>query len=632
MDRETAKQTIRARIPCANYLQKSKGGMYVCPYCGSGTGPHGTGALKVYDTNTWTCHVCHKSGDVIDLYMKHTGADYNTALSLLAEEAGAAVDRYIPERKQPEAPKDYTDYFRQCMERMGDQAAANYLETRGISQETARAYGVGYDPAADPAGSGHPCPRLILPASKTFFVARRIDGAETLRCLNSKSSPELFNQKALDGDKPVFVVEGVFDALSIIEAGGAAVALNSAGNGKLLIDAIKRKKPAAPIVLALDNDEVGREATAQLLEELPALGVKTFSLSADICGECKDPNEALVTDRARFVAAVAKVEKTRPDNTADYIRNGLLADIRNFDDSKKTGFPNLDREAGGLYPGLYGLAAVPSLGKTSYALQIADNLAEAGHDVVFFSLEQSRFELVSKSLARYANRNSEEGAAPIITSLDIRRGKLPSAKNETLKAAILEYTKSVGERVSIIEGNFNCNVEYIRAYLDGYTKRTGTRPVVFIDYLQIIQPLPEQRKQGTKEFIDGVISELKRISRDFALTIIVVCSMNRASYTGIVNYEALKETGAIEYTCDIIWGLQLAEVHDVKPKDSTNDTHEALDAAKRKTPREIELVCLKNRYGVANFKCHFLYYPAKDLFTVDQIREAHKQRAKEGNH
>ena len=64
-----------------------------------------------------------------------------------------------------------------------------------------------------------------------------------------------------------------------------------------------------------------------------------------------------------------------------------------------TGIESLDRIIdNGLYPGLYTIGAVSSLGKTSFALQIADQIAEAGEDVLFFSLEQSRLELVSKSL------------------------------------------------------------------------------------------------------------------------------------------------------------------------------------------------------------------------------------------
>ena len=93
MNRETARQEIRSRISCKDFLEKSKNGLYCCPFCESGNGPNGTGALKVYDTNTWTCFSCHKSGDVIDLYQQANNVGYNEALSLMAQEIGLTIDK-----------------------------------------------------------------------------------------------------------------------------------------------------------------------------------------------------------------------------------------------------------------------------------------------------------------------------------------------------------------------------------------------------------------------------------------------------------------------------------------------------------------------------------------------------------
>ena len=99
MERENAIREIRRRVKCTDYLTKSKSGLYCCPFCGSGDGPKETGGLKYYpDTNTWTCFACKGkgepkySGDVFDLYQQATGADFNTALTLLAQEAGIVID------------------------------------------------------------------------------------------------------------------------------------------------------------------------------------------------------------------------------------------------------------------------------------------------------------------------------------------------------------------------------------------------------------------------------------------------------------------------------------------------------------------------------------------------------------
>ena len=56
IDREAAKDRVRREVKCTDYLQKSQGGMFNCPFCGSGTKEHKTGAVKYYpETNTICC-------------------------------------------------------------------------------------------------------------------------------------------------------------------------------------------------------------------------------------------------------------------------------------------------------------------------------------------------------------------------------------------------------------------------------------------------------------------------------------------------------------------------------------------------------------------------------------------------
>ena len=99
--------------------------------------------------------------------------------------------------------------------------------------------------------------------------------------------------------------------------------------------------------------------------------------------------------------------------------------------------------------------------------------------------------------------------------------------------------------------------------------------------------------------------ELKRISRDYKLPVIAISSFNRAGYKEAVTFEQLKESGSIEYSSDIVLGLQLAGAGK-KDFDPT--------AAKRKNPREIELVILKNRDAAVGDKVAFNYYPMFNLF------------------
>lgn len=662
MDRETARQEIRSRIRCTDYLQKSKSGLYCCPMCGSGTGAHGTGAVKYYpESNTWYCHACNRGGDAIDLYQLDTGTDYNTALSLMAQELGITIDQYKPgsepaggrgaatsnvgdtvnteirpkENATETAPTaDFMAYYRECAARITDPAAVAYLQMRGISTATAEAYTVGYDPAADPAnapGAGadvykpHPCPRIIVPVSMGYYVGRSIDPntPKAFAKMNpakakGAESPGIFNFGALytQDVQEIFVVEGVFDALSIAEAGGTAIALNGAGNGDVLLNAMQIQRTKATLILCPDNDTDPKtaERIKKVFDELK-VGLQRLNITtttADINGTYKDANEHLTGDRESFLAAVAEARRqaaARPDNTSFYIDKLMSGEIERFKGDKKTGFDNLDSKSGGLYSGLYVLAAISSLGKTSFALQLADQLAERGNDVLFFSLEQSRLELVSKSLAR---RVAQADPFTGVTSLSIRKGYLPPE----VATAMREYKSAVADRLSIVEGNFACDVSFIGDYVRQYIRQTGTRPVLIIDYLQILQAAADAKRQTTKETIDTSVTELKRISREQDLTVFIISSVNRANYLTPIDFESLKESGGIEYSADVIWGLQLQCLNEplFDKKENIKEKRERVKEAKAANPRQIELACLKNRYGIANFSCFFDYYPANDLF------------------
>ena len=86
-----------------------------------------------------------------------------------------------------------------------------------------------------------------------------------------------------------------------------------------------------------------------------------------------------------------------------------------------------------------------------------------------------------------------------------------------------------------------------------------------------------------------------------------------------IDFESFKESGSIEYSADVVWGLQLQILNDpvfVQTK-GTAAKRKLFASAKAESPRKIELACLKNRYGIATYNCGFLYYPQFDLFTPD---------------
>lgn len=304
---------------------------------------------------------------------------------------------------------------------------------------------------------------------------------------------------------------------------------------------------------------------------------------------------------------------------SDYIDKYLEKEIEAFSAyrSDRTGFSNIDAITG-FYPALYALGAVSSLGKTTFANELADNLAQMGRDVIYFSLEQNMLEIVTKSISRESYLIGGEAEAK--SAIDIRRG----TRNPTVVEATRKY-KELSKTITVVECNFHTDVDTMIAYVSDYMEKTKSKPVVIIDYLQIVPPPEDSRKiRSTKDSIDYTVRALKTFQVDNELVVIMISSLNRQNYLQPIDFESFKESGGIEYSCDVIWGLQLQVMNDeIFSKDGRiKEKRELVKKAKHEIPRKIELVCLKNRNGIANYSVGFEYFPQFDYFKVDDRYKA----------
>jgi replicative DNA helicase len=303
------------------------------------------------------------------------------------------------------------------------------------------------------------------------------------------------------------------------------------------------------------------------------------------------------------------------DTLQAYMENRFFPEMKHFQGYKerKTGLPGLDYVMGALYPGLYTIGAISSLGKTTLMLQIADNLATAGDDVIFFSLEQSQLELMTKILSRRAYLKGYR-----ITANEIRRGDQYQDKrlNSGVMQAANDFYTQAAPRFIVVKCNFNMTVNDITDYVADYMRGTGRKPVVFIDYLQIVKAVDP--RMTDKAAVDNTIKSLKVFQSDNDLVMFAVSSVNRANYLLPIDFESFKESGAIEFTSDVVWGLQLAcldeELFKKDPKSKLIEKRERVREAKGENPRKIKLQCLKNRFGRSDYSCNFDYYPAFDTF------------------
>lgn len=486
----------------------------------------------------------------------------------------------------------------------------DYFQSRRISPEVCEKYGLFQTTM-----------RAYFPIYENGVVggysARALDDNFTKpRYKNSKGAMPLWNSDILlnykDGGKGyIFVTEGIVDALSLEELGFEAVALCGSQNGAKLIsrlESLAGNRSGLCFILCGDNDDAGSRMNEFLSGELERLSFKhrdfwkSFGSSAFV-----DINEIYLEcpDRLKEVLEELVLPHTNAVVSVSERLDEVLAQIdHQMGNYVETGFLRLDKLLdGGIYPGLYVLGSISSLGKTSFALQMADNISASGRDVLFISLEQSITELVGKSLSRLSALSTGESLAALsIREVLMGRARLDLMKGSTLDVVCEEY-RLISENLYLIESIGDIAASDVRTLVREHCEVKGEPPVVFVDYLQILKT--EDLRATDKQSIDRNIVELKRISRDFNTPVVAISSFNRENYKASVSMEAFKESGAVEYSADVLMGLQLQGV---------GESGFDLNRAKLQNPRKLELVLLKNRSGIPYAKLPLNYDAKFNLF------------------
>lgn len=639
---EVAKEYLESYVESiTEHSAKGNRKAYVCPICGSGTGRNETGAFTITkDGLKWKCFACDKGGDTLDLIGYVEGIDdYNSKLTRAGELFNLDIEAPAEYQNQDKTAQNtdthnsihtptngnYLEFYKQANDNI---QATNYPEKRGLSKAILDRFKIGYVEnwkLPDVSENVPTSPRLIIPVTKTSYLARdtreNMPEYQEIYAKIKVGGSDIFNGRAFieDLDKPIFIVEGEIDALSIMEVGGVAVGLGSTSNAKKLLKILEGKKLERPLILALDNDSAGRRAQDELAKLLQ--DKKIPYITAELTTkDAKDPNDMLVRDRGAFEARVEKAISETRDDKEKYLETSTDNYIQDFVDGIAdsvntpyipTGFKGIDEALdGGLYEGLYIVGAISSLGKTTLVTQIADQVAKQGHDVLIFSLEMARSELMAKSISRHTvievlDTGGDMKNAKTVRGITagVRYANYNDTEKELIKNAVTAYS-DYAKHIYITEGIGDLGARQVRETVEKHVQYTGNTPLVIIDYLQILAPYNERATD--KQNTDKAVMELKRISRDFKTTVIGISSFNRDNYNNAVSMQSFKESGAIEYSSDVLIGLQLKGAGD-KDFDPTE--------AKKKNPREIELVILKNRNGQTGTKIPLEFYPLFNYFT-----------------
>lgn len=689
MTRAEAREFIRNNPQIFLDLANNKKS-FICPKCSNGTGKNGTGLeCKKEDKTHFTCFRCNQitNNDVIDIIAivhglqtgskeafkkayeiynieivdkeqtlggqnldkRATGYQQKTDTNTTKNTQEIEINKTNSRQKEGLEMKKYIKDKHESL-RLNQDEAFKYLIDRGLTEDIIYNFNIGYDLKRN---------SVVIPYSKdiehcNYYILRKIDinvnKKDRYRKPPSKQTgieEPIFNIEDMNQEKePVFVVESPFCALSIIQEGFKCVSIGGTG-GRKLTDYIKDNEIKPRLILALDKEPSGQEAQEKLYKELLNLNIDVVNSNDFYSSQAKDPNEYIQENKENFKKWLDNEVLKIKDYKTYYKQNQSLMNYLNTFEKEfekegekpiSTGFKTLDNFLdGGLFAGLYCIGGISSLGKTTFTLQIADQIAESGQDVLIFSLEMSEREILAKSLSRLIMKLKSDGEATGKTTRDILKGgkNWEKEERENFKISLNQY-RSISKNIYIYEGVGDIGVKEISEKAYRHYEITGNTPVIIIDYLQILAPY--DHKMTDKQNTDKNVIELKRLSRDLKTPIVVISSFNRENYNNTVSMASFKESGAIEYSSDVLIGLQFdfmkqAEKDengkDRSDKDKKNfideEREKAFEEAKNGKAQEINLKVLKNRNGNKG-DLIFKYYPMFNKF----IEEEGKSELKDG--
>ncbi len=217
-----------------------------------------------------------------------------------------------------------------------------------------------------------------------------------------------------------------------------------------------------------------------------------------------------------------------------------------------TGFKDFDDRTSGLQPSdLIILAARPSMGKTSFALNIIEHVAlYEKKPVAFFSLEMSRDQVVMRMLCTLAQINLQKVRTgfisdkefPIIASAAARLSTAPVYIDDTPGITVMEL-RAKARRLKL---QFDVSM-------------------LVVDYLQLMQANPSKRSESRQQDVSEISRSLKGLARELGVPIIAISQLNRAAEQRDDHkprLSDLRESGSLEQDADLVVMLMRHEYYD----------------------------------------------------------------------
>lgn len=305
-------------------------------------------------------------------------------------------------------------------------------------------------------------------------------------------------------------------------------------------------------------------------------------------------------------------------------KDAFVAEMKQPKKRIETGILSIDKALnGGLQDELYIMGAETSTGKSAIMMWMAQHIAKQGIDVLYIALEMGKNEYVARgSSAISFEKWIDDPETRKFTAGDILYWTYDASNPiehfsrvaySQYESYVDEYFKRYGDHLHIIEGGMDglCakDVGNLAAI---YKKKTGHKPVVFVDYLQLLKADPNDRSQtDRKTKIDTSVKVLKTLASQEGMPVFTISSISRVAYNGRVSSASFKESGDTEYTGGVLLGWNWNGVTDEKDDDKRE---EEKVKCYNQGYRIMSMQVLKSRNSERDQDILLRYYPAYSYF------------------
>lgn len=330
---------------------------------------------------------------------------------------------------------------------------------------------------------------------------------------------------------------------------------------------------------------------AKIVEEKSMLR-RLISTATDIITQANNGDDdvpSLLDSAERQIMDVSERRNRSGFREIKDVLNETLSDIDRLSQQSEditglpTGYREFDKMTAGLQPdNLIILAARPAVGKTAFALNIAQNVATSTDtSVAIFSLEMSAESLVNRMLCAEGSINANH----------LRTGQLDEGEWQNLIVAM----GALSNTSIFIDDTPGIKMAEIRAKCRRLAKEKGNLGLVVIDYLQLIEG---SNKESRQQEVSEISRQLKKLAKELSVPILALSQLSRGVEQRQDKRPVLsdiRESGSIEQDADIVAFLYRDDYYERGESKSEEDGDD--QDSLNQDVGEVELIIEKNRAG-----------------------------------